>query len=127
MFPLFGFSGMNFIFNTHEFTKLLHGLTVKSFADVVLSTPFIQIRTFRTINTLYFTMTGWAVYYIVWKWSLGAPIIAGKKKKKRATPEITELDVEQMLESAYQKIIKNMDSKFEDDQRKKNSTQSTEE
>ena len=127
MFPLYGFVGMNFIFNTHEFTTLLHGLTVKSFADVVLSMPFIQIRTFRTINTLYFTLIGWAVFYIVWKWSLNAPIIAGKKKKKRSTPELTSADVEQMIEVAYQNIITKMDSKFEADQRKNKSTLNTEE
>jgi hypothetical protein len=43
--------------------------------------PRVVCRTFRMINTLYFTSVGWAVYYIVWKWSLKAPIIAGRKKR----------------------------------------------
>jgi hypothetical protein len=32
-------------------------------------------------NTLYFTCIGWAVFYIVWKWSINAPIIAGRRKR----------------------------------------------
>jgi hypothetical protein len=127
MFPCFGFTGMNLIFNTRLFTAHLKGLTVKSFADVILSTPFIQIRVFRIINTLYFTVTGWTVFYLVWKWSTNAPIIAGKKKKKRSSPELSTEDIEHMLESAYQNILKKMDSKFEADQRKNYKAQITEE
>ena len=110
--PLFWDTWMNLIFATQEFSLLLHKLTVKTIADVILSTPFIQIRCFRAINTLYFTMIGWTVFYIVWKWSINAPIIAGKKKKKRSVPMFESKEVEVMLEQTYLNIVSKLENEI---------------
>ena len=111
--PLFWDTWMNLIFATQEFSLLLHKLTVKTFADVILSTPFIQIRCFRAVNTLYFTMVGWSVFYIVWKWSLNAPIIAGKKKKKkRSVPMLESNELEAILEQTYLNIVKKLENEI---------------
>ena len=99
---------MNMVFNTHDFSELMRTLTVKKFSDVILSFPFIQIRCFRAINTLYFTSIGWAVFYIVWKWSIKAPIIAGRKK--RATKELQASEVEDVIEKAYVKIMSQLEA-----------------
>jgi len=88
--------------------------------------PFIQIRAFRTINTLYFTSIGWAVYYIVWKWSINAPIIAGKRKR-RALKELKALEVEKLLELTYQDIIKKLDQSVMTENIKKKNSLSMEE
>ena len=111
MLPLFTMTSMNLIFSRNSFVELLQKLSVKSFADVILSMPFIQVRTFRITNTLYFTMIGWAMFYIVWKWSIQAPIIAGKKKKKRSSKELDSKDIESMLELALQKVIVKIEEK----------------
>jgi len=118
MMPLFWHTWMNLIFATQEFSLLLHKLTVKKLADVILSTPFIQIRCFRSINTLYFTMTGWMVFYIVWKWSLNAPIIAGKKKK-RSAPMVESKEVEAMLEQTYLNIVKKLENEINQKKKEK--------
>jgi hypothetical protein len=120
MMPLFWHSWMNMIFATPEFAELMRTLTVKKFADVILSMPFIQIRTFRSINTLYFTMIGWAVFYVVWKWTNNAPIIAGKRRK-RSENELSNEKVKELMHLAYLKTIEKLDAdfkkiKFEDDQ-----------
>ena len=112
MMPLFWMSWMNLIFATHGFVEILQKLSVKSFADVILSMPFIQVRTFRTINTLYFTMIGWSMFYIVWKWSLQLPIIAGKKKKKRSLKELDSNEMDSLLELALQKVIVQIEEKY---------------
>ena len=111
MLPLYTMTWMNLVFATKGFVEILQKLTVKSFADVVLSMPFIQVRTFRITNTLYFTMVGWAMFYIVWKWSIQAPIIAGKKKKKRSPKELDQKEIESMLELALQKVIVKIEEK----------------
>jgi hypothetical protein len=134
MMPLFWFSWMNMIFSTREFSELMRTLSVKKFADVILSMPFIQIRTFRATNTLYFTMTGWAVFYIVWKWSIRAPIIAGKRKKRSANKveskdkkivEVESKEIEHLIELAYQSIITRLDDAFEQEQASKQPTHSS--
>ena len=107
MMPLFWHSWMNIVFNTRDFSKLMRTLTVKKFADQVLSKPFIQIRCFRAFNTLYFTSIGWAIFYIVWKWSTNAPIIAGRKK--RASKELQASEVEDLIEKAFLKITSQLD------------------
>ena len=56
-------------------------------------------------------MIGWAMFYIVWKWSIQAPIIAGKKKKKRSSKELDSKDIESMLELALQKVIVKIEEK----------------
>jgi hypothetical protein len=109
MMPLYWDTWMNLVFDTQEFSLLLSKLTVKSFADVILSMPFIQIRCFRAVNTLYFTAVGWMVFYIVWKWSIKAPIIAGKKKKKRSVPLLDSREMEAMLEFTFNNIVSNLE------------------
>ena len=109
MMPLFWFTGMNLVFNTREFTKLWSTVHIKSFADVLLSTPFLQIRMFRIINTLYFTATGWMVFYIVWKWSNNAPIIAGKKRKRSLAADQRFKEMEEIIELSYQRIISRLE------------------
>ncbi len=126
MMPLIWDTGMNLVFDTHEFTQLLHKTTLKSFTDVILSMPFIQIRAFRTVNTLYFTSIGWAVYYIVWKWSIKAPIIAGKRKR-RALRELKADEVEKLLELAHRNIIKKLDKSVMTENIKKKNSLSMEE
>lgn len=68
-----------------------------------MSKPFIQIRCFRAINTLYFTSIGWMVFYLVWKWSIKAPVVIGRKK--RAAKDLQASEVEALIEKAYEKIL----------------------
>ena len=126
MMPLIWDTGMNLVFANREFSQLLHKTTIKSFTDVILSMPFIQIRTFRVTNTLYFTSIGWAIFYIVWKWSIKAPIIAGKRKK-RALKELKANEVEELIELAYLNVIGKLEQNVVSENVKKNSTLSTEE
>jgi hypothetical protein len=124
MMPLIWDTGMNLVFDKHEFTQLLHKTTLKSFTDVILSRPFIQIRAFRTVNTLYFTSIGWAIYYIVWKWSIKAPIIAGKRRKRELN-EIRSSEVEELLELAYRNVIGKLDQTLATENINLNTSRST--
>ena len=126
MMPLFWYSWMNMVFATHDFVELMRTLSVKKFTDVILSMPFIQIRTFRSINTLYFTMIGWSVFYIVWKWSNNAPIIAGKRRK-RSEVEHSSDKIAGLMELAYLNIIEKLDADYKQIQFEDHKAFSTEE
>jgi hypothetical protein len=57
------------------------------------------------VNTLYFTAVGWTVLIIVWKWSIGAPLIAGKRRKRALAQEMIKQQMEGLLEESYRKIV----------------------
>ena len=47
------------------------------------------------------------MFYIVWKWSIGAPIIAGRRK--RGAKELEPEQIEALIEKAYQNILGKLD------------------
>jgi hypothetical protein len=54
---------------------------------------------FRIVNTLYFTAIGWTVLIIVWKWSINAPLIAGKRRR-RAMEERRSQEFENLVSTS---------------------------
>jgi hypothetical protein len=65
------------------------------------------------VNTLYFTAVGWTVFIIVWKWSIGAPLIAGKRRKRALAQETSRQQLEGLLEQSYRKIVANIEKATE--------------
>ena len=47
------------------------------------------------------------MFYIVWKWSIGAPIIAGRRT--RGAKELEPEQIEALIEKAYQNILGKLD------------------
>ncbi len=74
---------MNLIFSKREFVELLRGLSVKKYADTILGLPFLRSSIFRRVSVFYFLTIAWTTVYVVFKWSAKAPIIAGKRKRRK--------------------------------------------
>ncbi len=86
-----------------------------------LSEPYLHTKIFRDVNTFYFTSVGWATYYVVNKWLQKAPIIAGKRRKRREAehkidPKLIEETeqkfdpklIEDLLDMAYSNVVKRL-------------------
>ena len=76
---------MNLVFSRKEFVKLLTTLSVKNFSDTILELAYLRSHIFRRVSSFYFLTIAWATVYVVFKWANRAPIIAGKRRKKRQT------------------------------------------
>jgi hypothetical protein len=74
---------MNLVFSRKEFVKLLTTLSVKKFSDTILGLAYLRSHIFRRVSSFYFLTIAWAAVYLVFKWANRAPIIAGKRRKKR--------------------------------------------
>jgi len=95
---------MNLVFSRKEFVKLLSTLSVKHFSDTILGLAYLRSHIFRRVSSFYFLTIAWATVYVVFKWANRAPIIAGKRRKKRQTIDESfakSFDDLQMVEKCY--------------------------
>ena len=87
-------------------TESVRNTNMTLIAKTWLSEPYLHTKIFRDTCTVYFTSIGWAVYYIVFKWSTNQPLIAGRRKKRSADAKV----LEEILEHLYQDILLRIDS-----------------
>ena len=112
---------MNLVFSNREFVQLLKSLSVKKFSDTILGFAFLRSNIFRRVSSFYFLTIAWATVYVVFKWANRAPIIAGKKRKKRFSDQLDfkrfeddQLDRKQ-IESYLKRIESQLDLKQAED------------
>ena len=95
---------MNLVFSRKEFVKHLSTLSVKNFSDTILELAYLRSHIFRRVSSFYFLTIAWATVYVVFKWANRAPIIAGKRRKKRQTIDESfakSFDEHQTFEKRY--------------------------
>ena len=107
--PLFHFTfrfWYDTIVHNANMTESVRSTNMTLIAKTWLSEPYLHTKIFRDTCTVYFTGIGWAIYYIVFKWSNNLPLIAGRRRKRSADGKV----VEEILEKVFDEIVYRIDT-----------------
>ena len=110
IFTIFGFTWMSLIFAPQKMSEIFSTMTVKKFADVILTKPWLETLLFRKVSSLFFVSVGYLVVYIVFKWVNLVPIIAGRRRKKRS---LVPHQIEEAFEEAYDLIVTKLERTYQ--------------
>ena len=103
------------IVHNTNMTESVRNTNMTLIAKTWLSEPYLHTKIFRDTCTVYFTGVGWAIYYIVFKWSNNQPLIAGRRKKRSTDSKLMEDILEKLFDEILNRVSSGGSNEHHDD------------